>query len=241
MKNLIRWHLHYLLTRKTRVFLLSLWCLNLIVYVMMTRWYEPHHERIIYGDMFARDYAFEVFTFMKTSLVGWLSYCSLQLFHLSRYEVSLVQRVGRTRLFVSQWVTLMIVLFVVMMVLMFQATAVAQWFHVATYWSQTAMIKMLSIMFVQHVMLASCLAVFIQHILSQFLLWFGYLATEVIVPYGVTQHTTPALAYVMQMVVANAHMLEEGGISLLLKPSYVLLTAVVAGLAAMLRILSKDY
>ena len=241
MKNLIRWHLHYLLTRKTRIFVLLLCGFNTMVYIMMTRWYEPHHERIIYADMFARDYAFEVFTFMKASLVGWLSYCGLQLFHLSRYEVLLVQRVGRTRLFISQCVTLMFVSCVVMLMLVLQATAVAYWFHVAAYWSQTIIMRQITIMIVQHVMLAACLAVFIQHVLSQFLLWFGYFATEVLVPYGATQQTTPTLAYLMQMVVANAHMLEDGKVSLLVLPRYVLLAAFVAGLAAMHRTLSRDY
>ncbi|TVP95851.1 MAG: hypothetical protein EA374_02945 [Acholeplasmatales bacterium] len=241
MKNLLRWHLHYLFTRKTRVFLLVLCGLNLVVYVMMTRWYEPRHERIIHAEMFARDYAFEVFTFMKTSLVALLTYLGLQLFHMSRYEVLLVQRVGRTRLFISQCIALFLVLWSVMLLLLLQATAVARWFHVDGFWSQDSMMGSLSVMFVQHVMLAACLAVFIQHVLSQFIVWFGYLATEVLVPYGVSQQATPAIAYVLQMLVANAHMLEDGRMTLLLKPRYVLLAAGVAMLAAMVRTLSRDY
>ena len=233
MMFLMTMHINYVFTRKTILLIVGIGLGKLGVFLILSRFYEPAVNRILYRDQYAFDYFMEGLTMIKLTLLILMLYFAIRLFKEAPYDVVLVQRVNRYKLFLSKWLVLLGIMVVWLFLFLSYFWMIGLGVHrsVTALFTADFVLKM-GVFILFYSIICPLILVRFQHLLPLLFIVVGFLVSDLLVDFNKTQTGYGLLTTLVNIVFLNLHVLSLERVDYVFSirvPLYIMLLAMLYG------------
>ncbi|MFH5880942.1 hypothetical protein [Liberiplasma polymorphum] len=224
MSKVIRFHLYYLFTLKTKILLSLLYVITLLILFYLTRFYEPRVDRIIFSDIYAIDFFLEALNLLKLTIVSLSIYIVLQLWFFNPYDIVLIQLIGRRKVFISKVFAGLIPLLVYTILSVCLTRILAGYFNLTTPDTNYMMFMvLLSLFTLFYYVIMIAVSFIFQHILSLLILFIMMMIGNILVDFLSPLAHINKITLVYHSLFINIHIIEDYQITSIISPIYIII------------------
>jgi len=206
VKALLTMHAWHVFGRGTVRFIVAMSLVVVLSLIRLTRRHLPAVERVLFNTDYVLDYALESMMLIKVCALSLMTYVAMKLFVMTPYDIALVQRTPRLKVFLSKLIVLMMSGVVAVSLWWLWAQSIGAMAHGTVHptFGPEALCA-LSLMMGVYGALFSLGGVGFKHLLALLLVWVLFWVTEMAVDFGLPISSLSLSVRVLNALVANAH------------------------------------